>query len=402
MGPTPAKARTARLAGAEWGSRGPRVASAAGFGGAAPVRTTMPEHRVFNFGAGPAVLPEPVLDQVREHLMALPGVGMSVLEISHRSAAFDEILATAESNIRTLAGIPDDYRVLFLQGGATQQFAMVPMNLLGATETADYVITGAWAKKAATEARKFGGVHVAATTEPDGFTRVPTTAELDFTDEAAYVHVTSNNTIAGTQWPAPPDVGDRPLVVDASSDIFSRPIDTARHGLIYAGAQKNLGPAGVTIVLMRDDLMHRASSALPTLMRYATFAASRSLHNTPPVFAIYVVALVTSWIRDGGGLEEMARRNERKARGVYDVIDRSALYRGAAEPGSRSRMNVTFRLPDAELDALFLSEAEAAGLAGLKGHRSVGGMRASIYNAFPEAGVAALADFMAEFERKHG
>ena len=358
--------------------------------------------RVFNFGAGPAVLPEPVLDQVREHLMALPGVGMSVLEISHRSAAFDEILATAESNIRSLADVPDDYRVLFIQGGATQQFAMVPMNLLGATDTADYVITGAWAKKAATEAEKFGRVHVAATTEPDGFTRVPTAAELDLTDESAYVHVTSNNTIAGTQWPGPPDVGDRPLVVDASSDIFSRPIDIARHGLIYACAQKNLGPAGVTIVVMRDDLVHRASSALPTLMRYATFATSRSLHNTPPVFAIYVVALVTSWIRDGGGLEEMARRNERKARGLYDVIDRSALYRGAAEPGSRSRMNVTFRLTDAELDALFIREAEAAGLAGLKGHRSVGGMRASIYNAFPEAGVAALADFMTEFERTRG
>ncbi len=362
----------------------------------------MPEHRVFNFGAGPAVLPEPVLGQVREHLMALPGVGMSILEISHRSAAFDEILTTAETNIRTLAGVPDGYQVLFLQGGATQQFAMVPMNLLGASETADYAITGAWAKKAAAEAEQFGRVHVAATTEPDGFTRVPTAAELDLTDGAAYVHVTSNNTIAGTQWPTIPEVGDRSLVVDASSDIFSRTIDVGRHGLVYAGAQKNLGPAGVTIVIVRDDLVQRAPSALPTLMRYATFTASRSLYNTPPVFAIYVVALVTTWIRDSGGLEEMARRNERKARALYDVIDRSAFYRGAAEPGSRSRMNVTFRLPTGELDGVFVREAEAAGLAGLKGHRSVGGERASIYNAFPEAGVAALADFMREFERTHG
>ena len=361
-----------------------------------------PAERVFNFGAGPAVLPEPVLTEAREHLLALPGSGMSVLEISHRSAAFEEILTSAEANIRALAGVPDGYHVLFLQGGATQQFAMVPMNLLGPGATADYVVTGSWAHKAAAEARKFGIVHVAATTEPAGFARVPAPSELALTGGAAYVHLTSNNTIAGTQWPETPDTGDAPSVVDASSDILSRPIDVARHGLIYAGAQKNLGPAGVTVVIVRDDLVRRARVELPTLMRYDTFAGSRSLHNTPPVFAIYVVALVTAWIRAAGGLDEMARRNERKARALYEAIDRSAFYRGTAEPASRSRMNVTFRLPTPELDARFVRDAADAGLAGLKGHRSVGGQRASIYNAFPEAGVAALVDFMREFERSRG
>ena len=357
---------------------------------------------MFNFGAGPAVLPEPVLEEVREHLLALPGAGMSVLEISHRSAAFDEILATAEANIRALAGVPDGYHVLFLQGGATQQFAMAPMNLLGPGATADYVVTGTWARKAAAEARRFGTVHVAATTEPDGFARLPAPAELALTPGAAYVHLTSNNTIAGTQWAATPDTGAAPLVVDASSDILSRPIDVERHGLIYAGAQKNLGPAGVTVVIVRDDLVRRAPAGLPTLMRYDTFADSGSRHNTPPVFAIYVVSLVTAWIRDAGGLDEMARRNERKARALYEALDRTAFYRGTADPASRSRMNVTFRLPAPELDALFVREAADAGLAGLKGHRSVGGQRASIYNAFPEAGVAALVDFMREFERTRG
>ncbi len=363
---------------------------------------TGPTERVYNFGAGPAVLPEAVLREVQEHLLALPGAGMSVLEISHRSAAFEEILTSAEANIRALAGVPEGYHVLFLQGGATQQFAMVPMNLLGAGATADYVVTGSWARKAAAEARRIGAVHIAATPEPDGFTRVPAPAELELTAGAAYVHLTSNNTIAGTEWPEIPDVGDAPLVVDASSDILSRPIDVTRHGLIYAGAQKNLGPAGVTVVIVRDDLARRAPDGLPTLLRYDTFVDSRSLHNTPPVFAIYCVALVTAWIRDAGGLDEMARRNERKARALYEAIDGSSFYRGTAEPASRSRMNVTFRLPTPELDARFVREAADAGLAGLKGHRSVGGQRASIYNAFPEAGVAALVDFMREFERTRG
>lgn len=358
--------------------------------------------RVFNFGAGPAVLPEPVLQQIREDLPALPGVGMSVLEISHRSPAFDEILATAEANIRALAGVPDDYHVLFLQGGATLQFSMVPMNLLPAGGTADYLLTGSWAAQAAREAAKFGSVRVAATTEAEGFRRLPRAEEIDISSDAAYVHATTNNTIAGTQWPATPDVGDRPLVVDASSDIFSRPIDVAGHGLVYAGAQKNLGPAGVTVAIIRPDLAERGPSSLPKLMRYATYVAGGSRPNTPPVFAIYVVSLVTAWLRDRGGLEPVAARNERKAAKLYAAIDRTDFYRGVAEPAGRSRMNVTFRLPTPALEERFVNEAAAAGLAGLKGHRSVGGLRASIYNAFPEAGVDALATFMAEFERVYG
>lgn len=358
--------------------------------------------RVFNFGAGPAVLPEPVLQQIREDLPALPGVGMSVLEISHRSPAFDEILATAEANIRALAKVPDDYHVLFLQGGATLQFSMVPMNLLPAGGTADYLLTGSWAAQAAREAEKFGSVRVAATTEAEGFRRLPRAEEIDVFPDAAYVHATTNNTIAGTQWPATPAVGDRPLVVDASSDIFSRPIEVARHGLVYAGAQKNIGPAGVTLVIVHGDLAKRGPASLPRLMRYATYVQGGSRPNTPPVFAIYVVSLVTAWLRDQGGLESMARRNERKAARLYAAIDRTGFYRGVADPGSRSLMNVTFRLPAPELEKRFVKEAEAAGLAGLTGHRSVGGLRASIYNAFPETGVDALVAFMAEFERVCG
>ena len=358
--------------------------------------------RVFNFCAGPAVLPEPVLEQIREQLPALPGVGMSVLEISHRSPAFDEILAAAEGNIRALAGVPDDYHVLFVQGGATLQFSMAPMNLLPGSGTADYLLTGSWAAQAAREAEKFGSVRVAATTEAEGFRRLPAAAEIDFAPDAAYVHVTSNNTIAGTQWPTMPDVGDRPLVVDASSDILSRPIDVAGHGLIYGGAQKNLGPAGVTVVIIRPDLAERGPSTLPKLMRYATYVKGGSRPNTPPVFAIYVVSLVTAWLRGQGGLAAMAERNERKAATLYAAIDRTDFYRGVADPDSRSRMNVTFRLPTPALEKKFVEDAEAAGLAGLMGHRSVGGLRASIYNAFPEAGVDALATFMAEFERTYG
>ena len=358
--------------------------------------------RVFNFGAGPAVLPEPVLERIRDDFPALPGVGMSVLEISHRSPAFDEILSAAEAGIRALAGVPDDYHVLFLQGGATLQFSMVPMNLLSGGGTADYLLTGSWAAQAAREAEKFGSVRVAATTEAEGFRRLPGTDEIDVSPDAAYVHATTNNTIAGTQWPAMPDVGERPLVVDASSDILSRPIDVADHGLIYAGAQKNLGPAGVTVVIIRPDLAERGPSSLPRLLRYATFVQGGSRPNTPPVFAIYVVSLVTAWLRDQGGLEAMAGRNERKAAGLYAAIDRTGFYRGVAEPGSRSLMNVTFRLSTPELEERFIAEAEAAGLAGLKGHRSVGGLRASIYNAFPAAGVDALVTFMTEFERVYG
>ena len=327
---------------------------------------------------------------------------MSVLEISHRSKIFEEIIHTAEANIRTLARIPDGYHVLFLQGGATQQFSMVPMNLRPPGGSADYVLTGSWSTKAFKEAQKFGTVHVAGTTETDDFARIPELAELDLTPDAAYVHITTNNTIVGTQWTAIPELGDVPLVVDSSSDIFSCPIDVARYGLIYASAQKNLGPAGVTLVITRDDLIKRAPASLPTTLRYATTADSRSLYNTPPVFTIYLVGLVMKWLRASGGLDEMARRNERKAAKLYAEIDRTEFYRGTAQPESRSRMNVTFHLPEQDLEELFVADAAAADLIGLKGHRSVGGQRASIYNAFPEAGVNALVQFMREFERTRG
>ena len=363
--------------------------------------------RVFNFGAGPAVLPEPVLNEARRDLLALPGVGMSVLEISHRSSTFTEMIETAEANIRQLAGLPDDYHVLFMQGGATQQFAMVPMNILPSDGVADYVVTGAWAKKAAKEAERFGRVRTAASTEDQSYSRLPDHSELTLSPDAAYVHVTSNNTICGTQWRQLPDPGDCPLVVDASSDIFSRSLDVVRDGvgLLFAGAQKNLGPAGVTLVLVRDDLVRRAETVgrvLPTMLRYSTFATSGSLHNTPPVFAIYMVGLVAKWLLANGGLGAMAERNERKAQKVYAAIDRTEFYRGTAQPESRSLMNVTIRLPNEELEARFVTEASATGLVGLKGHRSVGGLRVSIYNAFPEAGVDALVDFMGEFARVNG
>ena len=361
-------------------------------------------HRIHNFGAGPAVLPEPVLEQARADLPALPGVGMSVLEISHRSKAFDEILAAAEANIRVLAGVPDDYHVLFLQGGATLQFSMVPMNLLpqGGSDVADYILTGSWAQQAAAEAEKFGTVRIAGTTQPDGYRRVPAQDELTFSGNASYVHLTTNNTIVGTQWRAIPETGDAPLVVDASSDIFSRPLDVGRHGLIYAGAQKNLGPAGVTVVIIRQDLAERGPASLPRLLRYATHVKGGSRANTPPVFPIYLVSLVTAWLREQGGLDAMAERNARKADLLYAAIDRTGFYRGVAEPGHRSLMNATFRLADEALESRFAAEADAAGLAGLKGHRSVGGLRASLYNACPVESVSALVDFMAEFERRHG
>ena len=361
-----------------------------------------PTHRVFNFSAGPAVLPEPVLHEAQRDLLSLPGVGMSILEVSHRSAAFDGVLEHAESDLRTLLGLTDDHYVLFLQGGASQQFAMVPMNLLPASGVADYVVTGSWAQKAAAEAAKFGRVNVCATTEADAFTRVPSSDELQPTPGAAYMHLTSNNTIVGTQWPSWPAVGDSPLVVDASSDLLCRPVDANRCGLVYAGAQKNLGPAGLTVVMVRKDLAEHGSESNPTTLRYAVAAKHGSRYNTPPVFAIYLFGLVMRWLRDTGGLVEMEARNRRKAGLLYDAIDGTGFYRGTAHPGSRSLMNVTFRLPTEELEKRFVTEADAAGLSGLKGHRSVGGQRASIYNAFPEAGVAALVEFMTEFERVHG
>ena len=358
--------------------------------------------RIYNFSAGPAVLPMPVLEEAQRDLITLPGVGMSILEISHRSPAFDEIILGAEADFRALARIPDGYHVLFLQGGASTQFSMVPMNLLPAGGTADYIVTGTWSKKAVKEAKKVGGVNVAATTESENFNRIPRQDELKLTPGAAYVHYTSNNTIFGTEWKAEPEVGGVPLVCDSSSDIFSRPIDVGRYGLIYAGAQKNLGPSGLTIVVIREDLAKLGAESLPTMLQYSTHVAERSLYNTPPVFGIYILRLVLKWLIANGGLEGMEKVNERKAGKLYTEIDRTGYYRGHAAADSRSLMNVTFRLPSEDLEKKFAKEATAAGFDGLKGHRSVGGLRASIYNAFPEEGVDALIEFMREFEKRNG
>jgi phosphoserine aminotransferase len=364
--------------------------------------------RIHNFAAGPAILPVSVLEEIQRDLIALPGVGMSILEISHRSSTFESILDRAETDIRSLANIPANYKVLFLQGGASLQFSMVPMNLLPAGQTADYIDSGSWAEKAYKEAKKVGNANIAATTKGDNYSRVPMQSELKLTPGAAYVHMTSNNTIEGTEFKQLPDIGPRdgvPLVSDTSSDMFSRPIDVARHGLIYAGAQKNMGPAGVTVVLIREDLLARSlekKSSLPTMLNYAVHAENNSLYNTPPAFAVYALGLVMKWLIQQGGLSAIEQVNRHKAAKLYAEIDRTGFYRGTAHNDSRSLMNVTFRLSSEDLEKQFVKEATAAGLDGLKGHRSVGGMRASIYNAFPEDGVDALVSFMREFERTRG
>jgi phosphoserine aminotransferase len=359
-------------------------------------------HRVHNFSAGPAVLPMSVLEEIQRNLVALPGVGMSILEISHRSAPFEKILAEAAADLRTLAGVPPNYTILFLQGGASLQFSMVPMNLLTPGATADYIDGGSWAEKAIKEAQKVGTVNVAATTREEGYSRIPRQDELTLTPDAAYVHMTSNNTIEGTEYQQLPNVGTVPLVSDTSSDMFSRPIEIGRHALIYAGAQKNMGPAGVTVVIIRDDLLARSSKSLPSMLSYAVHAKNGSLYNTPPAFAVYTMGLVLKWLLAQGGLAAIERVNLRKAEKLYAEIDRSGFYRGTAHKECRSLMNVTFRLSSEDLEKVFVKESTAAGLDGLKGHRSVGGMRASIYNAFPEEGVDALVAFMREFERRHG
>jgi phosphoserine aminotransferase len=361
--------------------------------------------RIFNFSAGPAVLPLSVLEEMQRDLVSMPGAGMSVLEMSHRSAAFEAILDRAITDIRTLASVPSNYKILFLQGGPSTQFSMIPMNLLGPGQTADYIDSGSWAEKAIKEAKKVGQVNVAASTKSENYSRLPEPSELELTKDAAYVHMTSNNTIEGTEYAWLPEVGDRPLVNDTSSDMFSRPIDVSRHALIYAGAQKNLGPSGVTLVIIREDLLERSTAkkaTLPTMLNYAVHAENNSLYNTPPTFAIYCLGLVKKWVLDNGGLAGMAALNARKASKLYAEIDRTGFYRGTARKSDRSLMNVTFRLTSEDLEKLFVKETTAAGLDGLKGHRSVGGMRASIYNAFPEEGVDALVSFMRDFEQRHG
>ncbi|MEO8030921.1 MAG: 3-phosphoserine/phosphohydroxythreonine transaminase [Gemmatimonadota bacterium] len=356
--------------------------------------------RIFNFCAGPAVLPEPVLKQAQQDIWNVAGSGIGILEHSHRGKVFDRILDETIAACRELSGIPDDYEVLFVQGGASLQFAMVPMNILPAGRTADYINTGVWSEKAIKEAQRLGATHEAATGKGSKFTRIPAASEIRYSADPAYVHYTSNNTIYGTQWrnePAPPS--GVPLVCDASSDIYSRPLDIRKYGLIYAGSQKNLGPAGVVLVIIRKDLIERAPKTLPTMLQYRTFAADRSMYNTPPTFAIYAIGLVLKWITETGGLAAMAERNEAKAKLLYDALDESRMFSPPADAGSRSLMNVCFRGPDEATENRFIAEATRRGLDGLKGHRNAGGMRASIYNAMPRAGVEALVGFIREFEK---
>jgi len=360
--------------------------------------------RVFNFSPGPATLPLPVLQEVQQNLLALPGVGASVLEISHRSKTFEEMIAQAEANIRALLSLPEEYHVLFLQGGASLQFSQVPMSFLrGTGRSADYIVTGSWAKRALAEAQREGAVRIVWDGKADNYSRVPKHGEYEIDPSAAYVHFTSNETIQGIQFPAEPEVGDVPLVCDASSDFLSRPIDVKRYGLIYAGAQKNVGPAGVTIVIIRQDMLEQVPDDLPTMLNYTVHVEHRSLYNTPAVFAVYVVMLVTRWLLENiGGLEQMHAINRQKAQLLYEAIDRSeGFYRGHAQPDSRSLMNATWRLPSEELEVQFVKEAKEAGLHELKGHRSVGGIRASMYNAMPIEGVRTLVEFMEHFRQKH-
>ena len=358
--------------------------------------------RVYNFSPGPAVLPLEVLERARDEMLSLPGVGISVLEISHRSPAFDRILEETLQALRQLLGIGDDYEVLLMQGGASLQFSMVPMNLLrGRPGAADYILTGTWGQTGAKEARREGKVHVAWDGGATGYDRLPAAEEISLSDHPEYVHVTSNETIQGVQWKHDPHPGAAPLVCDCSSDFMSRPIDVSQYGLIYACAQKNAGIAGVTVVIIRKDLLERSRDDLPTMLDYRTYAKNGSRPNTPPVFAVYVLGLVCQWLRDSmSGLAAMNRHNAAKAKLLYDVLDASGgFYAGHARPECRSDMNVTFRLPDETLEKAFLKAATARQLVDLKGHRSVGGIRASIYNAMPVSGVESLRDYMLEFQR---
>ncbi|HZA97140.1 MAG TPA: 3-phosphoserine/phosphohydroxythreonine transaminase [Gemmatimonadales bacterium] len=362
----------------------------------------MPTDRIHNFSAGPAALPESVLRKAQEAIWNVAGSGIGIMEHSHRGKVFDRIIAEAEQACRSLADIPDNYRVLFLQGGASLQFAMVPMNLLRSDRIADYLVTGVWSQKAVKEAKPVGKVHIAASSESTNFDRIPQTSEIRYSSNPVYVHITTNNTIFGTQWPTEPPVpAGVPLVADTSSDMYSRPIDIRKYGIIYAGAQKNLGPSGVVLVIIRDDLIEAGAKDLPTMLQYRTHAAENSLYNTPPTFGIYFMGEVFKWIQSQGGLAAMAEHNQSKARLLYDYLDSSEFFRGTAQPDSRSLMNVCFRAPTEELEAKFISEATKRGLDGLKGHRSVGGMRASIYNACPRQAVEDLVKFMKEFERSN-
>lgn len=360
------------------------------------------EKRIYNFSAGPAILPEPVIKKAQEDLFMLPGVGMSILEISHRSKTFDKILQSAKDGLKKLLDIPDNYDILFLQGGASLQFSMVPLNLMPPANKADYIVTGAWSKKAVKEAKRVGVPNVVYTAEATNFDRVPTQDELKFDPEAAYVHYTSNNTIFGTQFDYVPEVGNIPLVCDMSSDILYKKIDVSKFALIYAGAQKNIGPSGVTLVIIRKDMLERCPDSLHTMLNYKTHTENDSMYNTPNTFGIYIIDLVAQYLLENGGLDAMYETNKKKAALLYDCFDNSnGFYKPHALPGSRSLMNVTFNLPTPELEKQLIADATAAGFDGLKGHRSVGGLRASIYNAFPLQGVVDLVAFLNDYKKKN-
>ncbi|MDY0073581.1 MAG: 3-phosphoserine/phosphohydroxythreonine transaminase [Thauera sp.] len=364
-------------------------------------------HRVWNFSAGPAVLPEAVLRQAADEMLDWQGSGMGVMEMSHRGKHFTAIAAQAEADLRELLAVPANYRILFMQGGAIALNAIIPLNLLGGRSCADYVVTGSWSQKSAREAAKYTRVNIAASSEASGFTSLPALADWQLSADAAYAFVCSNETIGGVEFDFDPDLasvgrGDLPLVADMSSDILSRPLDVAKYGLIFAGAQKNIGPAGLSIVIVREDLLGQAHPLCPSVFDFKVLAEHASMYNTPPTYAIYIAGLVFQWLKREGGLAEIEVRNIAKAKLLYDFLDGNDFYTTRVDPACRSRMNVPFLLRDEALNGAFLAEAEAAGLMQLKGHKSVGGMRASIYNAMPLAGVQALVDFMAGFARRHG
>ena len=362
----------------------------------------MTDNRIYNFNAGPAALPLPVLTEIKESFLNFKGSGMSVTEVSHRSKWFDEVINDAVARTKRLLGLDDRFEVLFIQGGASMQFCMVPMNLLGKGDTADYVDTGTWSSKAFKEAQiQDKAIRVVASSEDKNYSYIP--KNMTFNKDAVYCHITSNNTIKGTQWKAFPDTGGVPLIADMSSDIMSRPLNMDKFGLLYAGAQKNIGPAGVCMVIIRRDLLERVPEGLPSMLKYTTYAAKNSMYNTPPCFGVYTIQLVLKWLEETiGGLDKMAALNEKKGELIYSFLDNSGFYRATAEPDSRSLMNVTFRLPSEDLEQRFVAEALENGLGGLKGHRSVGGCRASIYNAASMEALNALVDFMKTFERQNG
>ena len=358
--------------------------------------------RAYNFNAGPSALPVEVLERAQQQLVNFHDSGMSIMEMSHRSAIFDEVHNEAIARLKKLYAIPENYEVLFLQGGASLQFTMIPMNFLQPGKKASYVLSGSWSEKAFKEAKLFGTPVEAASTKENKYRNIPALEEIKFDADDAFVHITSNNTIYGTQWREFPETGNVPLVADMSSDILSKPVDVSKFGIIYAGAQKNLGPSGVTVVIIRKDLLEKENENVPTMLKYTTHADSNSLYNTPPTFGIYMLGEVLKWVEEKGGVEEIAKHNEAKAKVIYDAIDNSnGFYTGHATPESRSFMNITFRVADEELEKQFLAEAKAAGFVGLNGHRSVGGCRASTYNAVPLEACEALRDFMVAFQNKH-